>query len=417
MRWTRALGSASGAVALGSHASATAPSAATACPQHLQGGLQEDFSLAKRTTFKKRTSFSTTIYAALLMNMTSMLTRVARLWNISRVLRVRGQSGGALHCSSASRTPHHSPPLPSTLVALLLLVLCSSDGSTTSPFAAAHCQKGAQFFNDRVGSCQPCTRCHQPQIVIIPCYEYQDTECAIPEDHLEVKGGEESYALPVHIPSQHNPTSRDHSKGTNDSSRGRKRNNKRKKKKKNKKRKKNRKNNRQNNAKDPWRGTYYNPLLEVFSWDDEYESLPVQQPDGSNEAEYSYLSREDVQYEAEDTRIQPPGHLSEVSRQRFRNNTLNSTARNHFNISQINLEHPFFESGSPHNNSGDTKLKDKSLIDSLEIRQLLLSGWTAALVLCVLLLLALLAVALVLLLIIQLAMCAKNKIGKDNCGY
>ncbi|XP_050697564.1 uncharacterized protein LOC126985972 [Eriocheir sinensis] len=44
--------------------------------------------------------------------------------------------------------------------------------------AGLTCQLGQEFFSDRQGHCVPCTRCHDPQVVVVPCYVYQDTVCA-----------------------------------------------------------------------------------------------------------------------------------------------------------------------------------------------------------------------------------------------
>ncbi|KAK8393867.1 hypothetical protein O3P69_006892 [Scylla paramamosain] len=40
------------------------------------------------------------------------------------------------------------------------------------------CQPGREFFSGRQGQCVPCTRCHDPQVVVVPCYVYQDAVCA-----------------------------------------------------------------------------------------------------------------------------------------------------------------------------------------------------------------------------------------------
>ncbi|XP_045114870.1 uncharacterized protein LOC123506681 [Portunus trituberculatus] len=40
------------------------------------------------------------------------------------------------------------------------------------------CQPGQEFFSGRHGQCVPCTRCHDPQVVMIPCYVFQDAVCA-----------------------------------------------------------------------------------------------------------------------------------------------------------------------------------------------------------------------------------------------
>lgn len=40
------------------------------------------------------------------------------------------------------------------------------------------CQPGQEFFSGRQGQCVPCTRCHDPQVVVVPCYVYQDAVCA-----------------------------------------------------------------------------------------------------------------------------------------------------------------------------------------------------------------------------------------------
>lgn len=40
------------------------------------------------------------------------------------------------------------------------------------------CQQGQEFYNSQQGRCVPCTRCHVPQVVVVPCYVYQDAVCA-----------------------------------------------------------------------------------------------------------------------------------------------------------------------------------------------------------------------------------------------
>lgn len=44
--------------------------------------------------------------------------------------------------------------------------------------AGMTCQPGQEYFSDRQGHCVPCTRCHDPQVVVVPCYVYQDAVCA-----------------------------------------------------------------------------------------------------------------------------------------------------------------------------------------------------------------------------------------------
>lgn len=45
-------------------------------------------------------------------------------------------------------------------------------------FGGLTCQPGQEFFSGRQGQCVPCTRCHDPQVVVVPCYVYQDAVCA-----------------------------------------------------------------------------------------------------------------------------------------------------------------------------------------------------------------------------------------------
>ncbi|KAK7078918.1 hypothetical protein SK128_013042 [Halocaridina rubra] len=40
------------------------------------------------------------------------------------------------------------------------------------------CQQGQEFYNTRDGQCVPCTRCHDPLVVVVQCYPFQDAICA-----------------------------------------------------------------------------------------------------------------------------------------------------------------------------------------------------------------------------------------------
>ncbi|KAG0712126.1 hypothetical protein GWK47_019154 [Chionoecetes opilio] len=51
-------------------------------------------------------------------------------------------------------------------------------GWTVDPSGSLSCHPGQEYFSGRQGQCVPCTRCHDPQVVVVPCYVYQDAVCA-----------------------------------------------------------------------------------------------------------------------------------------------------------------------------------------------------------------------------------------------
>lgn len=65
---------------------------------------------------------------------------------------------------------------------LLVWTLCAA-WTVCVVHGGSVCQQGQEFYNSQQGKCVPCTRCHGPLVVAVPCYVYQDAVCA-PATHF-----------------------------------------------------------------------------------------------------------------------------------------------------------------------------------------------------------------------------------------